>query len=56
MARLLDIPVNTPILTQACTAFDDRHAPVFFDEVYRGAPLTYNLEKGAVRRQGGQMP
>lgn len=54
VATLLGIPVNTPILAQACTAFDDRQAPVFFDEVYRGAPLTYNLEKGSARKPGGQ--
>lgn len=54
VARLLDIPVNTPILTQACTAFDDRHAPVFFDEVYRGAPLTYNLEKAPCAGRAGK--
>jgi len=55
IAELLGMPLNSPILSQACTAFDDRQVPVFFDEVYRGAPITYDLEKGAPRRSGGSV-
>ncbi|WP_233417120.1 GntR family transcriptional regulator [Halovulum marinum] len=42
-ARLLGIAPDTPILSQACTAFDDDQRPVFFDQVYRVGPITYNL-------------
>ena len=45
-ARQLKIAPETPILSQACTAFDDDQRPVFFDQVYRVGPITYNLVGG----------
>lgn len=42
-ADLLGIKADSPILSQACTAFDDKQRPVFFDQVYRVGPITYNL-------------
>ncbi|WP_417270785.1 GntR family transcriptional regulator [Celeribacter sp.] len=42
-AEHLGIEKNTPILSQACTAFDSDHNPVFFDQVYRVGPVTFNL-------------
>ena len=42
-AAMLGIARETPILSQACTAFGDDQAPVFYDQVYRVAPITYNL-------------
>lgn len=42
-AEHLGIAENTPILSQTCTAFDSVHNPVFFDQVYRIGPVTFNL-------------
>ena len=42
-AECLGIEANAPILSQACTAFDDDHRPVFFDQVYRVGQITYTL-------------
>ena len=42
-AAMLGIAPETPILSQACTAFGDDQTPVFYDQVYRVAPITYNL-------------
>ena len=42
-AEWLGIKPDTPILSQACTAFDDDQRPVFFDQVYRVGPITYTL-------------
>jgi GntR family transcriptional regulator len=43
VAELLDIAPDAPVLSQACTAFDDAQNPVFFDQVYRVGFVTYNL-------------
>ena len=43
VASLLDIPVNLPILSQACTAFDSTRKAVFFDLVYRQGPISFDL-------------
>ncbi|HIC66940.1 MAG TPA: GntR family transcriptional regulator [Paracoccus sp.] len=50
VARLLGLAPNTPILAQACSALDDSGAPVFYDEVYRDSPITYELV-GASRQE-----
>ena len=42
-SKTLGIPEGTPILSQACTAFDEDNGPVFFDQVYRKAPITFDL-------------
>lgn len=47
-ADLLGIEPGTPILSLACTAFDDAQNPVFHDQVFRATPITYNLS-GSVR-------
>ena len=54
VAELLAVQPNTPILSQACTAFDDQQKPVFYDQVYRQSPITYNLDKVAPNRSAGQ--
>lgn len=54
VAELLAIQPNTPILSQACTAFDDQQKPVFYDQVYRQSPITHNLDKVAPNRSAGQ--
>ncbi|WP_300072000.1 GntR family transcriptional regulator [uncultured Ruegeria sp.] len=50
IAELLNIPAGTPILSQACTAFDADGAPVFFDQVFRQGPISFDLA-GATPRQ-----
>ncbi|MEP3435765.1 MAG: GntR family transcriptional regulator [Hoeflea sp.] len=50
VAELLGLPCNALILTQACSALDDTGAPVFYDEVYRDTPITYELV-GASRQE-----
>ena len=50
VADLLGLPTNTPILAQACSALDDSGALVFYDEVYRASPITYELV-GASRQE-----
>ncbi|MEO9684751.1 MAG: GntR family transcriptional regulator [Tateyamaria sp.] len=46
----LEVPEKTPILSQACTAFDkDGHA-VFFDLVYRQGPISFDLAGPAPRQ------
>ncbi|WIY54065.1 GntR family transcriptional regulator [Devosia sp. YIM 151766] len=54
VAELLAVQPNTPILSQACTAFDEQQKPVFYDQVYRQSPITYNLDKAAPNRSAGQ--
>ncbi|WP_299949920.1 GntR family transcriptional regulator [uncultured Ruegeria sp.] len=50
VSNVLAVPVNTPILSQACTAFDKDNRPVFFDLVYRQGPISFDLA-GPARRQ-----
>ena len=49
VARLLNLPARTPILSQVCLAMDDQGALVFYDEVFRDSPITFQLTGG--RRQ-----
>ncbi|MVA96035.1 GntR family transcriptional regulator [Nitratireductor sp. CAU 1489] len=49
IGAFLQVPVQTPLLVQACTAFDDEQGTVFFEEVFRNTPITFNL--GGSRRQ-----
>jgi DNA-binding GntR family transcriptional regulator len=51
VSDLLEVPVNTPILSQACTAFDGAGAPVFFDLVYRQGPISFDLAGSAPRQK-----
>lgn len=46
IAMRLGIAPNTPILSQACTAFDTKGSPVFFDQVYRQGPIQFDLSGG----------
>lgn len=46
IAARLGIPANTPILSQACTAFQADGKPVFFDQVYRQGPINFDLTGG----------
>ena len=46
IAAQLNIAPNTPILSQACTAFDPKGKPVFFDQVYRQGPINFDLSGG----------
>jgi len=50
VSDVLAVPENTPILSQACTAFDKDDRPVFFDLVYRQGPISFDLA-GPTRRQ-----
>lgn len=50
VSDILEVPVNTPILSQACTAFDTDGKAVFFDLVYRQGPISFDLA-GPARRQ-----
>ncbi len=50
ISDMLDVPKNTPILSQACTAFDPDGRAVFFDLVYRQGPISFDLA-GPARRQ-----
>lgn len=50
VSGLLALPANTPILSQACTAFDRDGKGVFFDLVYRRGPISFDLA-GAGPRQ-----
>lgn len=43
VSDMLEVPVNTPILSQACTAFDSGGKAVFFDLVYRQGPISFDL-------------
>ena len=53
VAELLAVQPNAPILSQACTAFDEDQKPVFYDQVFRQSPITYNLDKSAPIRTAG---
>ncbi|MEQ9637161.1 MAG: GntR family transcriptional regulator [Devosia marina] len=53
IAELLAVKPNAPILSQACTAFDEDQKPVFYDQVFRQSPITYNLDKSAPTRTAG---
>lgn len=53
VAELLAVKLNTPILSQACTAFDENQKPVFYDQVFRQSPITYNLDKSVPARTAG---
>ena len=48
-ARLGVVP-DTPILSQACTAFDIKGQPVFFDQVYRQGPINFDLSNGTTQQ------
>ncbi len=50
VSDMLGVAVNTPILSQACTAFDTEGRAVFFDLVYRQGPISFDLA-GPARRQ-----
>jgi DNA-binding GntR family transcriptional regulator len=50
IAGQLDVPANTPILSQACTAFDPKEKPVFFDQVYRQGPINFDLSGGKTQQ------
>lgn len=50
IAERLDIEPNTPILSQACTAFDTEGDPVFFDQVYRQGPINFDLSGGIAQQ------
>lgn len=50
VAEQLQIPVNTPVLSQACTAFDGDGKPVFFDMLFRQGPISFDLAGPAPRQ------
>jgi GntR family transcriptional regulator len=52
IAELLNISQNTAILSQACTAFDSKNMPVFFDQVYRQGPINFDLTGGFTQQTG----
>ena len=50
VSNLLDVPAHTPILSQACTAFDATGKAVFFDLVYRQGPISFDLAGSSPRQ------
>lgn len=50
IAGQLAIAPDTPILSQACTAFDPNGKPVFFDQVYRQGPINFDLSGGMAQQ------
>lgn len=52
IAAQLDIAQRTAILSQACTAFDLHLNPVFFDQVYRQGPISFDLTGGKAQQTG----
>lgn len=50
IAAHLEITPNTPILSQACTAFDPQGQPVFFDQVFRQGPINFDLSGGSAQQ------
>lgn len=50
VSKVLALRENTPILSQACTAFDSDGGAVFFDLVYRQGPISFDLA-GPARSQ-----
>ena len=50
VSQMLNVPENTPILSQACTAFDTQGKAVFFDLVYRQGPISFDLAGPAPRQ------
>lgn len=50
VSDVLEVPENTPILSQACTAFDKDSKAVFFDLVYRQGPISFDLAGPAPRQ------
>ena len=50
IAERLDVVPDTPILSQACTAFDTKGQPVFFDQVYRQGPINFDLSNGTTQQ------
>jgi len=50
VSEMLEVPENTPILSQACTAFDKDGKAVFFDQVYRQGPISFDLAGPAPRQ------
>jgi len=52
VADHLGIAADTPILSQACTAFDPHNKPVFVDQVYRQGPINFDLSGGSAQQTG----
>jgi len=50
VSDMLAVPKNTPILSQACTAFDKDGNAVFFDLVFRQGPIRFDLAGPAPRQ------
>lgn len=50
VSDVLEVPENTPILSQACTAFDNAGKAVFYDLVYRQGPISFDLAGPAPRQ------
>ena len=50
VAAQLQVPINTPVLSQACTAFDGDGKPVFFDKLFRQGPISFDLVGPAPRQ------
>jgi len=44
-AKIFDLELGTPLLKQACSAFDDQGKTVFYEEVIRNGTLSFNLSQ-----------
>ncbi|WP_299726684.1 GntR family transcriptional regulator [uncultured Tateyamaria sp.] len=47
MAQTFRIDEGTPLLRQACSAYDDNGAMVFHEDVYRNGPLSFSLTQAS---------
>lgn len=47
MADTFEIAAGTPLLKQACSAFDDAGHMVFHEDVYRAGSVSFNLSQSA---------
>ena len=43
LADIFDIPINQPLLRQACSAFDEDGNVVFHEDVFRNGSVSFNL-------------
>ncbi len=44
-AKIFGVDLGTPLLKQACSAFDDRGKTVFYEEVIRNGTVSFNLSQ-----------
>lgn len=45
ISEILEVPAGSLLLKQACSAFDDQGRMVFYEEVIRNGPVSFNLSQ-----------